>query len=201
MKKYTYLGIGNNRESCCILESLADFDTLANNVPDIEESDFVHSSTNWNGNDLIERTCKMQSLHLTDRIIKLETPLVFTGFDYDMGHEYGWEFTVYYIHEVRNMRTKVYGYSDDLVEIEGAKYPNNEIDCFMKDVIIDFKDGTKVRVGYPKKEGAIWWIEVLIHGTADYILDYCYDQDCTRYSDVFQINSEVSSVKVVNKKD
>ena len=33
---------------------------------------------------------------------------------------------------------KVYGQSDDLVIIEGAKYPDDEIDCFNRDVRITF---------------------------------------------------------------
>ncbi len=36
---------------------------------------------------------------------------------------------------------KVYGCSDDLVEIEGAEYPNDEIGCFERDVKIKFTDG------------------------------------------------------------
>ena len=41
---------------------------------------------------------------------------------------------------------KVYGCSDDLVEIEGAEYPNDEIGCFERDVKIKFKDGTEIEV-------------------------------------------------------
>lgn len=33
---------------------------------------------------------------------------------------------------------RIYGYSDDIVVIEGSKYKYNEIDCFDKDVKMEF---------------------------------------------------------------
>lgn len=45
---------------------------------------------------------------------------------------------------------RVYGMSDDLVEIEGAEYPYDEVGCFDSDVRIWFDDGTVIRVGYGK---------------------------------------------------
>lgn len=53
---------------------------------------------------------------------------------------------------------KVYGASDDLVEIYGSTYKENEIGCFEKDVRIRFTDGTVIRIGYAKPELAVWWI-------------------------------------------
>ena len=47
---------------------------------------------------------------------------------------------------------KVYGASDDLVEIENSQYKQDEIDCFDSDVCIRFVDGTVIRLGYPKKQ-------------------------------------------------
>ena len=38
---------------------------------------------------------------------------------------------------------KIYGCSDDLVEIEGSKYPEDEIGCYDSDVKIWFSDGTE----------------------------------------------------------
>ena len=43
---------------------------------------------------------------------------------------------------------KVYGTSDDLVEIEGSAYKEDEIGCYNHDVRICFEDGTAIRVGY-----------------------------------------------------
>jgi len=96
---------------------------------------------------------------------------------------------------------KVYGCSDDLVECEGAEYPNNEIGCFNHDVLITFKDGTEIKVGYPKKEGAIWWIERMNIGTADYAISYCHDEDAEIYSDLFVIDSDIDRVAVVPKEE
>lgn len=95
---------------------------------------------------------------------------------------------------------RVYGCSDDLVEIEGAKYPDDEIDCFDKDMLIGFKDGTEIRIGYPKENLAVWWIEIEKTGGAAYAMNRCYDQDAEIYSDVFSINSEVAWHKAVRKK-
>ena len=95
---------------------------------------------------------------------------------------------------------RVYGCSDDLVEIEGAKYPDDEVDCFDRDLRIGFKDGTVIQIGYPKNGMAVWWIEVLKHGSGTYILDYCNDEDAEIYSDVFTINSEFAWREAVKKK-
>lgn len=95
---------------------------------------------------------------------------------------------------------RVYGCSDDLVEIEGAKYPDDEIDCFDRDVLIGFKDGTEIRVGYPKENMAVWWIEIEKTGGAAYAMNRCDDEDAEIYSDVFSIDSEVAWHKNVKKK-
>ncbi len=50
---------------------------------------------------------------------------------------------------------KVYGCSDDLVEIEGSAYKEDEIGCFQSDVRIRFVDGTVIRVGYSKENLAV----------------------------------------------
>lgn len=95
---------------------------------------------------------------------------------------------------------KIYGCSDDLVEIEGAKYPDDEIDCFDRDVLIGFKDGTEIRVGYPKENMAVWWIEIEKTGGAAYAMNRCDDEDAEIYSDVFSIDSELAWHKNVKRK-
>ena len=91
--------------------------------------------------------------------------------------------------------TKVYGYSDDLLVIEGAPYPSDEIGCFDATVEVTFTDGTVIKAQYPKKDKAIWKIEVLKKGTASQNLVICEDEDAEIYSDVFTIDAEYKSHK------
>lgn len=94
---------------------------------------------------------------------------------------------------------KVYGCSDDLVEIENSKYTDDEIGCFESDVIIIFTDGTKIRVRYPKQPGlGVWGINVEIQGTAEQTLTECFDGDADIYSDIFEIDAEVESHAVID---
>ena len=95
---------------------------------------------------------------------------------------------------------KVYGASDDLCEIKGSAYKEDEIGCYDSDVRIRFVDGTLIRVGYPKEEAAIWWIKVEKKGTAAQSLTVCDDEDATPYSDVFEIDAEIKSHSVINRK-
>lgn len=94
----------------------------------------------------------------------------------------------------------IYGVSDDLVEIDGSEYRENEIDCYEKDVRIQFNDGTLIRVGYPKEGKAVWWIEVEQEGTAHHHLAICEDEEQTPYSDVFVIDAEILSHSVIKQK-
>lgn len=95
---------------------------------------------------------------------------------------------------------KIYGVSDDLVEIEGSYYKENEIGCYNSDVRIRFTDGTVIRVGYPKENAAIWWIEIEKHGAAKQFLDVCDDEDARIYSDIFEIYAEIKSYSVIKQK-
>ena len=96
--------------------------------------------------------------------------------------------------------TKVYGASDDLVEIEGSTYKEDEIGCYQHDVRIRFLDGTVIRVGYPKDDIAVWWIEVEKQGTAEQKMTICEDEEARIYSDVFEIDSEIKSHSVIKQK-
>lgn len=95
---------------------------------------------------------------------------------------------------------KVYGASDDLVEIENTKYKEDEIGCYDHDVRIRFLDGTIIRVGYPKDGLAVWWIEIEKQGTAEQKLTICDDEDARIYSDIFEIDSEIKSHSVIKQK-
>lgn len=95
---------------------------------------------------------------------------------------------------------KVYGYSDDIVCIEHPEGGCTEIDCFDHDVRIRFTDGTAIRVGYPKEGKGVWWIEIEEEGVAFSELTLCDDEDATPYSDIFEIDAEVTSYSVIKQK-
>lgn len=95
---------------------------------------------------------------------------------------------------------KIYGCSDDLVEIENSTYKEDEIGCYDSDVRIHFLDGTVIRIGYSKPNLAVWWIEVEKQGTAEHKLTICEDENARIYSDIFEINSEIKSHRVIKQK-
>lgn len=94
---------------------------------------------------------------------------------------------------------RVYGFSDDLVEIEGSNYYEDEIGCYNQDVIIVFEDGTQIRVGYSKGNIAVWYIVVECEGTAEHNLCICNDENADIYSDIFEIKSEITSHRLEKK--
>lgn len=92
---------------------------------------------------------------------------------------------------------RVYGMSDDLVEIEGAEYPYDEVGCFDSDVRIWFDDGTIIRVGYAKPNLAVWYIEVEQEGSANTNLLICEDENADIYSDIFDIDAKFVKCEVL----
>ena len=97
------------------------------------------------------------------------------------------------------MTTKVYGCSDDLVEVE-ADNSFDEYPCFQKDVRVTFDDGTVIRIGYSKPGMGVWWIDVEKQGTAQQKLTVCEDEDADPYSDVFEIDANIVSHRVIKRK-
>lgn len=95
--------------------------------------------------------------------------------------------------------TKIFGYSDDIVEIKNSNYKCDEIYCFNKDVRIKFTDGTVIRVGYSKPDCAIWWIEIEECGTATQKFTICDDENADIYSDIFEIDAEIKKYSVIKK--
>ena len=93
---------------------------------------------------------------------------------------------------------RVFGYSDDLVDIEGSSYSEYEIDCFDRDVRLWFDDGTVILVSY--SNDGIWKIKVENRGDAPQKLTVCEDEDADLYSDVFEINAEVVKHQVIRKR-
>lgn len=93
---------------------------------------------------------------------------------------------------------KVYGASDDLVEIDGSSYKEDEIGCYDSDVRITFVDGTVIRVHYGKSGKGIWEISVELSGDAGYYLAVCDDEDAEIHSDVFEIDSEIMTHSLID---
>ena len=87
---------------------------------------------------------------------------------------------------------KVYGASDDLVEIEGSKYKEDEIGCYDSDVRIWFDDGTVILVHYGKPDcDGVWSIKVEKRGYAKQMLQICEDENADIYSDILEIDSDI----------
>jgi hypothetical protein len=78
--------------------------------------------------------------------------------------------------------TIVYGYSDDLVEIEGDL--DDEIGAYDQDIVITASDGTVLFVHYGKPDGGIWAIAAFRVGDKFLGIDECHDENADRYSDV-----------------
>lgn len=95
--------------------------------------------------------------------------------------------------------TRVYGCSDDLVEIEDAPYPYDEVGCFDSDVRIWFDDGTIIRVGYGKQNLAVWFIAIEDRGSADCELTICDDENAEIYSDILEIDADFLKCEVIHK--
>ena len=92
----------------------------------------------------------------------------------------------------------IYGYSDDLVEIENSQYKEDEIDCYDKAIRFYFVDGTIISICYA--QGGVWKITHEAIGKAWYELTRCEDDDDNTYSDVFKIDSEIISYEVFTPK-
>lgn len=97
------------------------------------------------------------------------------------------------------MRTKVYGWSDDLVEVKTEKniYPYDEIGCFDSMVRILFTDNTIIHVEYGKDGKGIWKIEVIHKGDAKQKLTICDDEYADIYSDIFEIDADFDKCTVI----
>ena len=99
---------------------------------------------------------------------------------------------------------KIYGYSDDLIEVENSNYFKNkapEIDCYDTAARLYFTDGTVIRMQYGKPEGAIWEIKIEKEGTADKNLHICINENESIYSDVLEIDAELSQYRFCKYKE
>lgn len=85
------------------------------------------------------------------------------------------------------MSTKVYGCSDDLIEIEGDV--RGEVGFYGSDdreygVLLLFSDGTILEVKYGKGKAGIWGIMLMNKGTLFEHINPCNDENANPYSDV-----------------
>ena len=96
---------------------------------------------------------------------------------------------------------RIYGYSDDLVEVERDGQFHKEVDAYDVDIRFEFSDGTQIRVGYCKPELGIWYIIVEKQGSAEQTLDVCLVQDEESYSDEFRIDAEIVAMEAVPQKE
>ena len=94
---------------------------------------------------------------------------------------------------------KIYGTSDDLLEIEGAKYPFDEIGCFDSIVKICFTDNTTIEVTYGKESLGIWKISFIKRGSATQTFIECKDENADVYSDILEIDADIDKIFVNEK--
>lgn len=92
--------------------------------------------------------------------------------------------------------TRIYGYSDDNVVIEETGVCKDEIGCYDSVVDINFDDGTKIGVTYPKENMAVWNIRILKAGTANSKLTVCTDENAEIYSDIFEIDAKITDIRI-----
>jgi hypothetical protein len=80
---------------------------------------------------------------------------------------------------------KIYGASDDLIEIEGQT--NNEISAYDVNIKFEFIDGTIAIFSYGKGESAIWKCDLISIGDKFDKLEECFDEEAEIYSDILYL--------------
>lgn len=87
---------------------------------------------------------------------------------------------------------KIYGASDDLVEIEGDM--EDEIPCYEQDVEILVNDGTRLRAHYGT--GGMWRLSVVQTGTETTVTHTPASDPDTNYTDMVTLeNSSVEKLQ------
>lgn len=102
--------------------------------------------------------------------------------------------TLEFLDDKRALNT-IYGYSDDLIEIEG--HDDGEIGCWNEEVEIIFQDKTHISIVYGDE--GIWKITYLNKGSARQELKVCEEETDEGYSDILKIDSVIKTVKVGGK--
>lgn len=83
--------------------------------------------------------------------------------------------------------TRVYGCSDDLIEVEGGKAAG-EVGYYCSDddskgCLLVFDDGTLLSIKYGKNGMGVWEIKLVRSGDAFDRIEQCADEDADPYSD------------------
>lgn len=96
---------------------------------------------------------------------------------------------------------RVYGYSEDIVEVEDdSGNCLREIDCYDADVRIWFTDKTQILVHYGKPNLAVWEIKVENKCEGFWNKKICNDESAEIYSDIVEVNADIAGCKVIGRK-
>jgi hypothetical protein len=106
--------------------------------------------------------------------------------------------------EKEKMKVKIYGCSDDLIEMEGDL--QDEFGSYRKPGYLTFSDGTIVKASYGKTvnghEEGIWQVGLIgIGQLVSHVLTPCFDGDADPYSDVLELEfaSKVKLLQFTNE--
>jgi len=77
--------------------------------------------------------------------------------------------------------TKIWGTSDDLIEVDGDV--RGEVNCYDKEVLLICSDGTLLGIKYGKMEMGIWQVNVIQKGALLEKVIQCTSEDDEVYSD------------------
>jgi hypothetical protein len=99
-------------------------------------------------------------------------------------------------HKEKPVKTKVYGASDDLIEVEGGKC-EGEVGCYGTDdaergVLLVFSDGTLLEVKYGKGDRGIWRITLIHAGSAFEAIEQCDDEEAEVHSDIAKFTESLN---------
>jgi hypothetical protein len=104
------------------------------------------------------------------------------------------------------MKTKIYGASDDLIEIEGAI--SEELDCYDEKLKLVFSDGTVIETKYD--HGGQWRLKVLEVGSKllrhvpavgdDQVHIEEHSEEVPNYSDFIILDDGIEWMKIKNRK-
>lgn len=97
------------------------------------------------------------------------------------------------------MTTKVYGQSDDLIEIEGdvdGEVDHHNIERNAAGALLVCSDGTVLIAKYGKAERGIWSIEALKNGNLLNEITVCVDEEASPHSDVVEFCDGLSYIIV-----
>jgi len=84
---------------------------------------------------------------------------------------------------------KIYGASDDLIELEGdvtEEFPFTGKGKGEGGDLLAFSNGTVLRIDYT--DPGVWRITPVIHGVGRFVLTQCPEDDDNNYSDIAEIH-------------